>query len=85
MARREQSIEAMVAEHEKYRAQCKKRIRPAFQLAALAVLCAIALLWWRSTEWLAAFVIAGIPLALASLEVWGYRRHDRALQRLNKV
>jgi Flp pilus assembly protein TadB len=85
MAKRERSVEAVIAEHEKYRAQCKKRIRPAFQLVALAVLCAIGLLWWRPTEWVAALFMAAIPLFLASLELWGYRRHDRALQRLTKI
>jgi hypothetical protein len=85
VTKRERSVEAAIAEHEKYRAQCKRRIRPAFQLAALAVLCAVGLLWWRPAERLAALFIAGIPLFLASLEVWGFRKHDRALQRLTEA
>jgi len=82
MPRIQKSIEAQIAEHERYRRQCKVRIKPSMQLCALALLISGFLLWHEPEQWGLAVVVAAAPLLFTGMEVWGYFRHDRAIRQL---
>jgi len=82
MPRKQKSIEARIAEHERYRRQSKVRIKPSIQLCAIALLAAGLILWREPDQWVLPGIVVAIPLLFTGMEVWGYLRHDRALKAL---
>ena len=79
---RERTIESRVAEHEKFRRQCEVRIKSGLKLCIVGFVLSVLLLW-QTGSWVAAAVVAAFPLLMTGLEVWGFRKHDRALRLLS--
>ena len=84
LAKREMSTQARIAEHEKYRRQCRIRIKPSLQLSAIALFFSALMFWHTPDFWLLPTIITGFPLLFAAMEIWGYYRHDRAVKELTR-
>ena len=82
MPRKVKSIESRIAKHEKYRRQCKVRIRPCFTLSLFALSFAAFIVWLKPEGWWLAIPLVGFPILFTSLEVFGYYSHDRAIKQL---
>ena len=82
MPRKQRSLESRIAEHERYRLQCKVRIKPSLQLCAIALFLSALILWLKPEVWSLAVLVTVLPLLFAAMEVWGYFRHGRALKEL---
>ena len=82
MPRKKKSLQAQIAEHEKYRRQCKVRIRPSLTLCAVAAGLYAVLLWKTSVSWAGALVLVVLPVFFTGMEIFSFLRHDRALKYL---
>ena len=82
MPRKKLSLKAQIAEHEKYRRQCKVRIRPSLMLCAIAAGLYAILLWKMSVSWLGGLPLIVLPVFFTALEILGFLRHEKALKDL---
>jgi hypothetical protein len=81
---RTRSREGILAEHKRYREQCRKRIVPALTLSALLLAVALVLVFVSSASW---WLVGGVFAFCAlntGMEVVGYLRHDRRLRDLTQ-
>lgn len=81
---RTQSVESRIKEHQKYREQCRQRIRPAIQLF-LITLAGVAL-WacFLPFSWFLAGILLGVTGLMMGLEIFGYYNNDRQIRKLNQ-
>jgi hypothetical protein len=82
MKRKEQSFESRIAEHEKYRRQCKIRIRPALNLSAILTIALGFVTWKFSDGWKVALPILCLAYVFTGMEIIGYYRNDREITKL---
>ena len=80
----EQSLESKIKEHQKYRNQCQVRIRSGIRLLLICLVLEILLLLYTAEIWKWVLVIMVIIGGSTLLEVWGYRKHHKALAELAK-
>lgn len=83
MPKDERSPASRIAEHKKYRRQCAVRIRSGLTLSTVGVVLGILLAWRWPANWPIALIVIGIPTLFTALEVWGYRKNDRAIRDLS--
>lgn len=79
-----QSLESKIKEHQKYRSQCQVSIRSGIRLLLICLIPGLLLLVYKAAIWkwvLVVLVIIGGPTLL---EVWGYRKHHKALTELTQ-
>lgn len=79
-----QSLESRINEHQKYRSQCQVRIRSGIRLLLICLVLEILLLLYTAEIWKWVLVIMVIIGGSTLLEVWGYRKHHKALADLAK-
>ena len=79
-----QSLESRINEHQKYRSQCQVRIRSGIRLLLICLVLEILLLLYTAEIWKWVLVIMVIIGGSTLLEVWGYRKHHKALAELAK-
>ena len=79
-----QSLESNIKEHQKYRSQCQVRIRSGIRLLLICLVLEILLLLYTAEIWKWVLVIMVIIGGSTLLEVWGYRKHHKALAELAK-
>ena len=79
-----QSLESKIKEHQKYRSQCQVRIRSGIRLLLICLVLEILLLLYTAEIWKWVLVIMVIIGGSTLLEVWGYRKHHKALAELAK-
>ena len=80
----EQSLESKIKEHQKYRNQCQVRIRSGIRLLLICLVLEILLLLYKAALWKWVLVVLVIIGGSTLLEVWGYRKHHKALAELAK-
>ena len=80
----ERSLESNIKEHQKYRSQCQVRIRSGIRLLLICLVLEILLLLYTAEIWKWVLVIMVIIGGSTLLEVWGYRKHHKALADLAK-
>ena len=80
----ERSLESKIKEHQKYRSQCQVRIRSGIRLLLICLVLEILLLLYTAEIWKWVLVIMVIIGGSTLLEVWGYRKHHKALAELAK-
>ena len=80
----ERSLESNINEHQKYRSQCQVRIRSGIRLLLICLVLEILLLLYTAEIWKWVLVIMVIIGGSTLLEVWGYRKHHKALADLAK-
>ena len=85
MPRKNRTLQAQIAEHEKYRRQCYVRIRPSLMLCAIAVGLYAVLLWKTSVSWFGGLPLVVLPVFFTALEIFGFLRHEKALKDLRSV
>ena len=78
------SLESKIKEHQKYRSQCQVRIRSGIRLLLICLVLEILLLLYTAEIWKWVLVIMVIIGGSTLLEVWGYRKHHKALAELAK-
>ena len=78
------SISAQIREHQKCRRQSQRRIKPLLQILVIALVLSAGILWQHRQSWILATVVTGIPLMSAAIELWNYRRRQRALAALSQ-
>ena len=78
------SLESKIKEHQKYRSQCQIRIRSGIRLLLICLVLEILLLLYTAEIWKWVLVIMVIIGGSTLLEVWGYRKHHKALAELAK-
>ena len=79
-----QSLESKIKEHQKYRSQCQVRIRSGIRLLLICLVLEILLLLYTANMWKWVLVIMAIIGGSTLLEVWGYRKHHKALAELTQ-
>ena len=79
-----QSLESKINEHQKYRSQCQVRIRSGIRLLLICLVLEILLLLYTAEIWKWVLVIMVIIGGSTLLEVWGYRKHHKALAELTQ-
>ena len=79
-----QSLESNIKEHQKYRSQCQVRVRSGIRLLLICLVLEILLLLYTAEIWKWVLVIMVIIGGSTLLEVWGYRKHHKALAELAK-
>ena len=79
-----QSLESRINEHQKYRSQCQVRIRSGIRLLLICLVLEILLLLYTAEIWKWVLVIMVSIGGSTLLEVWGYRKHHKALADLAK-
>ena len=79
-----QSLESKIKEHQKYRSQCQVRIRSGIRLLLICLVLEILLLLYTAKMWKWVLVIMAIIGGSTLLEVWGYRKHHKALAELTQ-
>lgn len=79
---KERTIESRVAEHKRFRRQCEVRIKSGLKLCIVGFVLSVLLLW-QTGSWVTAAVVAASPMLMTGLEVWGFRKHSRALKLLS--
>ena len=79
-----QSLESKIKEHQKYRSQCQVRIRSGIRLLLICLVLEILLLLYTAEIWKWVLVIMVIIGGSTLLEVWGYRKHHKALTELTQ-
>ena len=79
-----QSLESKIKEHQKYRSQCQVRIRSGTRLLLVCLVLEILLLLYTAEIWRLMLVVLIIIGGSTLLEVWGYRKHHKALTDLAK-
>jgi len=79
---RERSLESRIKEHQKFREQCRRRIRPSITLFLICVAAVIAWICFLPTSW---WIVGGV-LAFTGghvvMEIVSFRYHDRRLREL---
>ena len=76
------SPHTLIAEHKRFREQCRKAIAPSLKLSAILTVAALlGVLLLHASWWLLSGVVAFASLS-TGMEVLGYLRHGRALRRL---
>ncbi len=78
------SLESKIKEHQKYRSQCQVRIRSGIRLLLICLVLEILLLLYTAEIWKWVLVIMVIIGGSTLLEVWGYRKHHKALTELTQ-
>ena len=78
------SLESKIKEHQKYRSQCQVRIRSGIRLLLICLVLEILLLLYTAEIWKWVLVIMAIIGGSTLLEVWGYRKHHKALAELTQ-
>ena len=78
------SLESKIKEHQKYRSQCQVRIRSGTRLLLICLVLEILLLLYTAEIWKWVLVIMAIIGGSTLLEVWGYRKHHKALAELTQ-
>lgn len=78
------STSVQIKEHQKYRRQSQRRIKPLLQILVIALALSAGILWQHRQSWILAAVVTGIPLMSAAIERWNSRRHQRALASLSQ-
>ena len=78
------SLESKIKEHQKYRSQCQVRIRSGIRLLLICLVLEILLLLYTAQMWRLVLVVLVIISGSTLLEVWGYRKHHKALTELAK-
>jgi len=76
------SLESKIKEHQKYRSQCQVRIRSGIRLLLICLVLEILLLLYTAQMWRLVLVVLVIISGSTLLEVWGYRKHNKALAEL---
>jgi len=79
---RERSIESRIAEHRRFREQCRRRIRPALVISIFSSAAVDVWAFFRPVNW---WIVSGLLLfawGQTLMEVQGYYRHGRNLRRL---
>ena len=79
-----QSLESRINEHQKYRSQCQVRIRSGIRLLLICLVLEILLLLYTAEIWKWVLVVLVIISGSTLLEVWGYRKHHKALAELTQ-
>ncbi len=79
-----QSLESKIKEHQKYRSQCQIRIRSGIRLLLICLILGLLLLLYKAALWKWVLVVLVIIGGSTLLEVWGYRKHHKALAELAK-
>lgn len=79
-----QSLESKIKEHQKYRRQCQVRIRSGIKLFLICLVLEIVLLLYTAALWKLVLVVLVIIGGSTLLEVWGYRKHHKALAELTR-
>ena len=79
-----QSLESKIKEHQKYRSQCQVRIRSGIRLLLICLILGLLLLLYKAALWKWVLVVLVIIGGSTLLEVWGYRKHHKALADLAK-
>jgi hypothetical protein len=82
MTRTLKSEKTIAAEHERFREQCRRRIKPSLHLCAVLTVIAGLAVWHNTAYWSAALALIGFPSLFTAMEIWGYRRHSKALRAL---
>ena len=80
----EQSLESKIKEHQKYRNQCQVRVRSGIRLLLICLVLEILLLLYTAQMWRLVLVVLVIISGSTLLEVWGYRKHHKALTELTQ-
>ena len=78
------SLESKIKEHQKYRSQCQVRIRSGIRLLLICLVLEILLLLYTAEIWKWVLVVLVIISGSTLLEVWGYRKHHKALAELTQ-
>ena len=78
------SLESKIKEHQKYRSQCQVRIRSGIRLLLICLVLEILLLLYTAQMWRLVLVVLVIISGSTLLEVWGYRKHHKALAELTR-
>ena len=78
------SLESKIKEHQKYRSQCQVRIRSGIRLLLICLVLEILLLLYTAQMWRLVLVVMVIISGSTLLEVWGYRKHHKALAELTQ-
>ena len=73
------SLESKIKEHQKYRSQCQVRIRSGIRLLLICLILGLLLLLYKAALWKWVLVVLVIIGGSTLLEVWGYRKHHKAL------
>ena len=84
MPRKERSIESRIKEHQKYRRQCEVRIASGKKLILITVTATLIMVWYKPSLWPIGVGIVAISAGSTLLEVWGYRKHDKAISKLSQ-
>ena len=79
-----QSLESRINEHQKYRSQCQVRIRSGIRLLLICLVLEILLLLYTADIWRLMLIVLVIISGSTLLEVWGYRKHHKALAELTQ-
>lgn len=76
-------MKSKLAEHKKYRRQCQVRIKSGIKLILVLLVIGAVVLFLNLQFW--PFVLGVIVFFVLAtlLEVWGYRKHDRAIKQLD--
>ncbi len=77
-----ESRESKIAEHKKHREDCRARIKSGSQTVAFLVVAGGLLTWFFPNMWPLAIGVVGFVTFTVLIEVWAYRRHDKALRDL---
>ena len=80
----ERSLESKIKEHQKYRSQCQVRIRSGIRLLLICLVLEILLLLYTADIWRLMLIVLVIISGRTLLEVWGYRKHHKALAELTQ-
>lgn len=79
---RERTIQSRIAEHQRFREQCRRRIRPSIALFLISVVAVVTWVCFLPTSW---WVVSGM-LAFTGghtlMEIVSFRSHDRRLKEL---
>jgi hypothetical protein len=84
MPGKERSVESKIAEHERFKTQCQRRIKPSLLLLAGASVSYILLVLMTPVGWLGMLWLVAFPLIFTSMEIAGYFRHSSAIVRLRQ-
>ena len=78
------SLESKIKEHQKYRSQCQIRIRSGIRLLLICLIPGLLLLLYKAAIWRLVLIVLVFISGSTLLEVWGYRKHHKALAELTQ-
>ena len=84
MPRKERSTESKIKEHKKYRKQCEVRIATSKKLILFIIFVAAILTWFIFEFWKIGVGIVLLSIGSLIIEMWAYRKHDKAIYELSK-